>query len=351
MLGASSMEQKRWFYSYPEGVEATINLDIPDISLIDFLEDSIKNKPFHPALVFEGITYNYKELGENVRKIASCLDEKGVKKGTRVSLMMNNSPDLIFSYYAVLFLGGIIVKNNPMYKERELNYQLKDSGSEFLIIEKKILETLSLEEISVKNLIVARASNSEKFDTISNLIEKGTNEFSSANINPRQDIAVLQYTGGTTGVSKGVKLTHLNLVSNVIQTDKFMGVDCKVGNEIFLIVLPLFHVYGMTVSMNLCFYLQSTLYLVERFDAENILSLIHQEEITMFPGTPTIYVAVNADESIEKYNLSSIHTCISGSAPLSKEIKYKFETLTGAKLVDAYGLSEASPVTHSNPVN
>lgn len=161
---------------------------------------------------------------------------------------------------------------------------------------------------------------------------------------------MLQYTGGTTGVSKGAKLTHYNLAANVIQTDEFVGLQTEKQKEKLLNVLPLFHVYGMTVSMNYCIYLQSTLYLVERFEPNSILELLHNEKITMLPGTPTIYVAVNSAKNIEQYDLSAIHTCLSGSAPLPTAVRDRFCELTGANLLDAYGLTEASPVTHCNPI-
>ncbi|MRG87573.1 long-chain-fatty-acid--CoA ligase [Salinibacillus xinjiangensis] len=345
------MVDKRWLLSYPEGVEATTHIEIPELTIVDFLENSIKERPNHPALVFENESYTYQELGSIVRKIANGLQKRGVKKGSSVGLMMNNCPELIFSYYAILFSGGIVVQNNPMYKERELSYHLQDSGAEFLIVEHNILETLPTIYEKVENIIVTRVDEHPDYDTVAGYIQNESDNLSPETLNPKEDIAVLQYTGGTTGVSKGVKLTHYNLVSNVVQVEKFMGVHCRKGEEKVLNVLPLFHVYGMTVSMNYCFYLQSTLYLVERFESTKILSIIHDENITMFPGTPTIYVAVNSDDNIARYDLSSIHTCISGSAPLSVEVKNQFESITGAKLVDAYGLSEASPVTHSNPVN
>jgi long-chain acyl-CoA synthetase len=344
------MVEKRWLLSYPEGVDATTHIEIPELTLVDFLEASIRERPGQTALVFENETYTYQALGSIVRKIAGGLKKRGVKKGSRVGLMMNNCPDLVFSYYAVLFLGGIVVQNNPMYKVRELSYQLQDSGAEFLIIEDEILKALPVGEL-VENIIVTRADEHSEFDTVAGYIESESDDLSPVPLKPKEDIAVLQYTGGTTGVSKGVKLSHYNLVSNVVQIDKFMGVHCRNGKEKVLNVLPLFHVYGMTVSMNYCFYLKSTLYLLERFESTKVLSIINNEKITMFPGTPTIYVAVNSDKKIASYDLSSIHTCISGSAPLSVEVKNQFENMTGARLVDAYGLSEASPVTHSNPVN
>jgi len=349
--GDKIMQSKRWFQSYPSGVETSLDIDIPNLTLVDFLETSIKERPDHLALVFENEHYTYKEMGEISRKLASSLQKKGVTKGTRVALMMNNCPELIFSYYAVLYLGGIVVQNNPMYRERELIYQLRDSGSELLIIENELLDKLVDVEDEINHIIVARSNHHSEYETLMNLIDTGDNSLSPTKLNPKEDIAVLQYTGGTTGVSKGVMLSHFNLVSNVIQTHKFLGVNTELGKEKVLNVLPLFHVYGMTVSMNYCLYLQSTLYLVERFEAKEILNIIQDEEITMFPGTPTIYVAVIESGDISQYDLSSIHTCISGSSPLSIDTKHTFEKLTGAKLVDAYGLSEASPVTHSNPVN
>lgn len=344
------MRTRRWFQSYPEGVEQSVEINIPDLSLVDLLINAIHERPDQIALVFENEQYTYKELGDISAKLASQFKKRGVNKGTRVALMMNNCPDLIFSYYGILMAGGIVVQNNPMYKERELAYQIKDSESEIIIIEEKLLNNIPSIEQFIDKVIVSRTDHHAKYETLNELISAGNQHFEPVTINPKEDIAVLQYTGGTTGVSKGVMLSHYNLVSNVIQTDKFLGVNSARGEERILNVLPLFHVYGMTVSMNYNFYLQSTLYLVERFDAEEILSIIQDEKITMFPGTPTIYVSVINIEKITDYDLSSIHLCISGSSPLSVETKRTFEKLTGAKLVDAYGLSEASPVTHSNPV-
>src|SRR5699024_718167 len=265
--GDKIMQSKRWFQSYPSGVETSLDIDIPNLTLVDFLETSIKERPDHLALVFENEHYTYKEMGEISRKLASSLQKKGVTKGTRVALMMNNCPELIFSYYAVLYLGGIVVQNNPMYRERELIYQLRDSGSELLIIENELLDKLVDVEDEINHIIVARSSHHSEYETLMNLIDTGDNSLSPTKLNPKEDIAVLQYTGGTTGVSKGVMLSHFNLVSNVIQTHKFLGVNTELGKEKVLNVLPLFHVYGMTVSMNYCLYLQSTLYLVERFEA------------------------------------------------------------------------------------
>lgn len=306
----------------------------------------------HSALVFEGMVYTYKEMADKIYRLAGGLSTLGVERGTRVALMMNNSPDLVFSYYAVLGLGAIVVQNNPMYTARELLYQLKDSGAEVLIIEEKLYESIhdELEEAELRYIVQARTTSSQAY-TIEGLMNDHKPLRMQRNAEWVEDIAILQYTGGTTGVSKGVMLTHRNLIANVLQVEAFMGVYCRYGKEKILNVLPLFHVYGMTVAMNLSVVLGSTLYLLERFSSRQVLEIINRESITMFPGTPTIYVAVNGDPDSGLYDLSSIHTCISGSAPLPAEVKRIFEERTGAKLVDAYGLSEASPVTHSNPVN
>lgn len=347
--------EKRWLKSYPSEVKATI--EIPNKTMIDFLHDAVELRGGHQALVFEDQQYSYRELLDRVNTLAKALIKLGVSKGTRVALMMNNCPDLVFSYYAVLSIGGIVVQNNPMYKERELLFQLKDSDAEIFIIEESLLNQFSRleEQSSLKHILLACSTGESEsgYMTIHEIFQNGSPEpeFTKGVLNAEKDIAVLQYTGGTTGVSKGVMLTHQNLTANVLQTKEFMGVYCQTGKERLLNVLPLFHVYGMTVSMNLCIVLQSTLYLMSRFSPEKVLKTIDQEKITMFPGTPTIYVGVNNAANVTDFNLSTIHTCISGSAPLPANVKQRFEALTGAKLVDAYGLSEASPVTHSNPVN
>jgi long-chain acyl-CoA synthetase len=342
--------ERPWLFSYPEGILHEI--EIPQKTLLDYLEQAVEVNGDHPALVFEGTAYTYEELADKIYRLAGGLSTLGVERGTRVALMMNNSPELVFSYYAVLGLGAIVVQNNPMYTARELLYQLKDSGAEVLIIEEKLYEGIrdELEEADLRHVVRARTASSQAC-TVEGLMNDHKPLRMQRNAEWMEDIAVLQYTGGTTGVSKGVMLTHRNLVANVLQVEAFMGVYCRYGKEKILNVLPLFHVYGMTVAMNLSVVLGSTLYLLERFSSRQVLEIIDRENITMFPGTPTIYVAVNGDPDIGLYDLSSIHTCISGSAPLPAEVKKLFEERTGAKLVDAYGLSEASPVTHSNPVN
>jgi long-chain acyl-CoA synthetase len=342
-----------WFASYPKSIPKEIA--IPPVTLLHYLNQAVEKNAEHPALVFEGRIYTYQEMTERIYRLAGGLAALGVTRGTRVALMMNNIPDLVFSYYATLSLGAIVVQNNPMYTARELLYQIEDAGAKVLIIEEKLYSELQedLQNTGLKHVVLAYSTGTfgDGIPTVEELIQEHIPFYLQEEIDTAEEVAILQYTGGTTGVSKGVMLTHRNLVANVLQTQVFMGVNCQYGKEKILNVLPLFHVYGMTVAMNLSVVLGSTLYLMERFSAQQVLEMIDREKITMFPGTPTIYVGVNSDPKVGEYNLSSIHTCISGSAPLPVEVKKEFESRTGAKLVDAYGLSEASPVTHSNPVN
>jgi len=347
--------KRPWLKTFPQGIPSEI--EIPEATMIDYLDQAVSRNRNHPALVFEGQAYTYGELADKVNRLANGLASLGVVKGTRVALMMNNCPESVFSYYAILRLGAIVVQNNPMYTERELTNQLKDSGAEVLIIESRLLSRFQdlLSGTNLRHIVTARTGEEKNVEqhlfSVENLISSNDPLLDNTAINPNDDIAVLQYTGGTTGVSKGVMLTHRNIVANILQTKAFMGVYCNYGQEKILNVLPLFHVYGMTVSLNFSVYLGSTLYLMERFAPQTVLEIIDRERITMFPGTPTMYVGVINHPDVSSYNLTSIHSCISGSAPLPVEVKKTFEELTGASLVDAYGLSEASPVTHSNPVN
>ncbi|MGE7918151.1 long-chain-fatty-acid--CoA ligase [Viridibacillus sp. NPDC093762] len=344
------MQNATWFKSYPENVKTTIEID--QRTMVDVFYEAIKENPNHIALVQGNQNVTYVGFEKKVHQLANALRQKGLNKGDRVALMMANSIEYVVSYYAVLINGAIIVQNNPMYTEHELYFQINDAQATMLIIDGTLAEQFPTikGDTTIKHVFLS-GCNSNQSNSLSEIFKSGNTKFERVALNEKEDIAVLQYTGGTTGVSKGVMLSHSNIYANVVQTHSFLGVHAKPYSERLLNVLPLFHVYGMTVSMNYMIYLKSTMYIVSKFKSDETLTLLNQHQITMFPGTPTIYVAVNHDEHIQQYDISSIHTCISGSAPLPVEVKNHFEQLTGAKVVDAYGLSEASPVTHSNPIN
>ncbi|WP_199171923.1 long-chain fatty acid--CoA ligase [Sporosarcina sp. P13] len=342
--------QSLWFKSYPENIPHEIVIE--DKTMVDVFYEAVSYNPDHLALVEGDREMTYAELRNRVHQLSNALTKKGVKKGDRVALMMENSIECVISYYAVLVIGAVVVQNNPLYTRRELYYQLKDADVSMLIIDEHLAEQFLDVTKETPVITVWLTGNSNKSETsLSRVFKEESTNFEYVPLDAANDVAILQYTGGTTGLSKGVMLTHRNIFANVVQTHTFLGVYTKPSKERLLNVLPLFHVYGMTVSMNYMIYLKSTMHLVRKFKSTETLQLIDKYKITMFPGTPTIYVAVNNDENVSQYNIDSIHTCISGSAPLPVEIKNQFERLTGAKIVDAYGLSEASPVTHTNPIN
>lgn len=360
--------EKIWLKHYPQEVPKTI--DYPDIPIFRFLDDSAKNFPDTTATIFMGANLTYKQLADQVNKFACGLSQLGIKKGDRVALFLPNCPQSIIAFYAALKLGAIVVQNNPLYVERELTYQMTNSGAETVItldltmlypkIE-KIREKTNLKNVIVSSLKeylpfplsllyplakrkdIAKPSNVIPFQ---DLMKKGT----PPSVDVRgDDIALLQYTGGTTGVSKGVMLTHKNLVANALQCRNWFP-ELQLGKEGLLAVLPFFHSFGLTVAMNTPIYVAATIVVVPRFQTKEILSLIQKYKPTLFPGVPTMYVAINNYPDVSKYDLSSIKYCISGAAPLPVEVLQEFERLTGGKLREGYGLTESSPVTHCNPL-
>lgn len=359
---------------YPRGVRR--NLVYPDISLYELLERAENKFPHNIATVFMGGKLTYRQLKEQVDRFAAALHQLGVKKGDRVAIMLPNCPQGVISYYAVLKLGAVAVQTNPMYMERELSHQLKDSGSETIIVLDLVLsKVLKVKgETPLNNIIVTSIKDYLPFPlnllypfkakrdgqwvnlprdqgllSFKDLLGKSAPGSSPVSINPNEDLALLQYTGGTTGLSKGAMLTHKNLVANVMQVSEWWP-ESRDGKEIMLAVLPFFHVYGMTVAMNYSIYNGATMILVPRFEINNILQLIKKYRPTMFPGAPTMYVAVNTHPEIKKFDLSSIRVCLSGAAPLPVEVRDRFEELTGGRLVEGYGLTESSPCTHCNPL-
>lgn len=358
---------------YPPGVRR--NLEYPDISLYDLLERAEKNHSDNIATIFMGGKLTYRQLKEQVDRFATALHDMGVKKGDRVAIILPNCPQGVISYYAVLELGAIAVQTNPLYTERELSHQLRDSGVETVIFLDLVWPKVSKVkgETCLKNFIVTSIKDYLPFPL--NILyplkakkdgqwvkiptDQGILTFKSllAKYPPNppevavksEDLALLQYTGGTTGLSKGAMLTHRNLIANVMQVLAWWP-ECREGKEVMLAALPFFHVYGMTVAMNFSIYQSSTMVLVPRFEINNILKLINKYRPTLFPGAPTMYVAFNAHPEIKKYNVSSIKLCLSGAAPLPVEVRDRFEELTGGILVEGYGLTETSPVTHCNPL-
>ncbi|MDO6656915.1 long-chain fatty acid--CoA ligase [Anaerobacillus sp. 1_MG-2023] len=347
-------EHKSWFKHYPESISSTI--DIPNISLQDMLMKTVNDYPDHVALSFYQKKITYRELGHFSSAFGSALQNTSqMKPKDRVALMLPNCPQFAISYYGVLRAGGTITQINPMLVERELQYILADSGAETIVIYDALYPRLKAiqNETSVKNVIVVSLQPTEAsfapdmpFDQF---IQSSTQQLNEISVDPKEEIAVLQYTGGTTGRSKGAMLTHRNLIANVEQSLEFFKGEFIFGEEKCLTVIPLFHVFGMTSCMNLSIRIGAESVILPRFDVDEVLKTIETEKPTMFPGVPTMYVGLTNHPDAEKYNLGSIRTCNSGSAPMPVGLMKEFERKTGAKILEGYGLSEASPTTHVNP--
>ncbi len=340
------------------------------------LDEAVRLHGDRPAMHFLGRRYSYRELGALVDRAAAGFAEQGVTKGVRVGLCLPNVPAFVICYFAVLKAGGTVVNFNPLYAPRELQHQVEDSGVTLMVttdlaaIYPKVAAQLG--RGSLKRLVIcpmaemlpplkgllfpllkrrdlARVPKDARHLRFRDLI-RSEGPLRAAPITPETDLATLQYTGGTTGLSKGAMLTHANIVANAEQIFQRLP-DPKMGEERVLAVLPLFHVFGMTVAMNLAVRIAAEIILVPRFDINGTIEVIERQQPTLFPGVPTIYTAINHALEKRAANLSSLRCCISGGAPLPGEVRRTFETLSGCRLGEGYGLSESSPVVCCNPLD
>lgn len=369
------VEVKPWLKNYPDEIPTHINYD--EKPLHNFLIESGLKHAKKKALHFLGKELTFEEVLIEAKKTAHFLQQKGLKKGDRVASMLPNCPQAVITYYGTLMAGGIVIQVNPLYTERELEHQLQDSGAKFIVCldilvprVNKVRSNTDLEHIIVsaikdylpfpKNLVYpfiqkrqhkmsVNVVETETTHLWNKMIANTTANYQEIEIDPHVDVALIQYTGGTTGHPKGVMLTHFNLVANVNMTTSWMY-KLEEDKESILGVLPFFHVYGMTTVMNLSIMFGAKMILMPQFNATEILKTIEKLKPTLFPGAPTIYIGLLNHPDINKYDLSSIKACISGSAPLPLDVQEKFEKITGGRLVEGYGLTESSPVTHANLV-
>lgn len=365
---------KKWHAHYPKDIPTTLTYE--EKPLTYFLEKTAEEHGDRTAIHFMGKEMSFFEIAHEAKKVAHYLQALGIKKGDRVAIMLPNCPQAVISYYGALFIGAIVVQTNPLYKARELEYQLNDSGATCMICLDILfpLVTSVKDNTSLKHIIVTSIKDYLPFpkNVIYPFIQKRqygkvpkvvaddyhhiwtefmpvtSSEFKRVEIDPKEDLALLQYTGGTTGRPKGVMLTHFNLVANVQMCQAWLYKKPKDKQECILGVLPFFHVYGMTTVMNMAIFNGAKMILLPKFEPGQVLKTIHKLKPTLFPGAPTIYIGLLNHPKLTSYDLSSIEACISGSAPLPVEIQEKFEKITGGRLVEGYGLTESSPVTHAN---
>ncbi|HWL36995.1 MAG TPA: AMP-binding protein [Frankiaceae bacterium] len=368
---------KPWLASYPPEVPA--DYEFPEVPLTRLLDEAAASFPTTTALAFLGTRITYRELKDSVDRFATALAGLGVQKGDRVALVLPNCPQNVIAFFAALRLGAVVVEHNPLYTEAEMAHQLADCGAEVVICLDKVYDTVAAvrAKTSVREVIVASVveylpskerlllqlpiAKAKKVKAeISAPVPKSVKTFvkvlSAAKtparqvaIDPKNDLALLQYTGGTTGLSKGAKLTHFNLVANAYQNRLWLP-DVQAGREVSLAVLPLFHAYGLTVCMNLTVLLGGTLVLIPKFDLDAVFKAIDEFKPTLFPGVPPIYKAIVDSPEVRRHDLKSIKACISGAMKLPLETQEQFEKVSGGRLVEGYGMTETSPSTHGNPV-
>ena len=342
--------------------------------LYSLLSDSAKLHPTNLCIHYQGRNFTYSQVDETSSRFASALVSLGVKKGDRVAIFMPNVPQLVFACFGILKAGGIVVMCNPVYKERELEHQLKDSGAEIVIACRNVAKGLDLYKslaacrgnLSLKHVIstsltdylpplkkrlagLAGIKDVPRPDTLdfAELVESNPPLASPVSVDPVGDVALLQYTGGTTGVAKGAMLTHYNLVSNAVYGASLFPLTEK---DISLCVLPLFHIYGLTVTMNMPISVGAAIVLLPSFHVEEVAKTIEKQKVTTFSGAPAMYIAINSKPNAKDFRLHSVRACMSGGSALPPAVRKRFIELTGGSLVEGYGLSETSPVTHVNPL-
>lgn len=338
------------------------HLNYPRRSLIDILRVAASDVPDRPATAFLGAQLTYGEIKERSDRFATALARSGVVKGDRVGIMLPNCPQYLIAVFGILRLGAIVVNINPLYTPREIAVVATDSGMRMLII----LDVLAPQaasirsQTSIERMIITSAAEysiaavpcptiagTERLSDI--LASVSEPELPNVTIDAENDVAVLQYTGGTTGTPKGAMLTHYNIFSNVVQTTVLHIPALKRGDERYLLVIPFFHIYGFTVGLMAGTWLGAQQILIPKYDVNALLNAVREYRPTYFPAVPTIYISLLNHPRARDYGLDKIRAFNSGSAPLPLEVLDRFEQMTGGMLSEGYGLSEASPVTHTSP--
>jgi long-chain acyl-CoA synthetase len=378
------MADRPWLANYPPDVPHTL-APFPERSVSSLLDDAASRFPERPAVVFPvaplAKRLTYRQLAAEAEQLSRALASLGVRKGDRVGFVLPNCPQYVVGFYACQRLGAVVVGCNPLYTQRELSHQLGDAGVNIVIVLDVLYPLVDSvrAEAGLERVIVTRVGDYLRFpvNKLAALkqkreakheghpwppvpanadvlwwvdIMKGSYpEAAAAKVDASEDVAALLYTGGTTGLAKGAMLTHANMVANVMQAGTWFT-DIQDGKDVMMCVLPFFHSYGLQAVMNVGISRAMKLILLPRFELRMALRAIAKEKPTLFPGVPRIYVAINESPEARKYDLSSIRACFSGAAPLPVAVAEKFEAITGGRLVEGYGLTETSPVTHINPI-
>jgi long-chain acyl-CoA synthetase len=364
------VNEQPWLRHYDAQVPREVPL--PAEHLYGLLDQAVQRHPRGTATLFYGARLDYRALKRAADAFAGSLAALGVKRGDRVALILPNIPAYPIAHFGALRIGAVLVPTNPLYVERELEHQLRDAGAETAVVFDKLYPRLAAvrERTPVKRVIVAEARTflppllrlvlwikerggfrpnpSQGVLRLADLLRGPAADAEPASASP-DDTAILLYSGGTTGVSKGAELTHRNALVNVAQVRAWLW-QMQDRREVILCVLPFFHSYGMTTALHLAPLLASTMLLLPRFDLNDVVTRIGKHRPTIFCGVPSMYNAINHHPKAGPETMRSIRLCVSGGSGLPEEVQKRFEALTGASLVEGYGLSEASPVTHINPM-
>lgn len=359
-------KERPWLENYEQGVPYTVS--VPNIPLHHLLRSAVRRFPNQPAIFFEGSRLSYRRLNQEVNRFANALLALGLGKGTRVVLLLPNLPQMVIGFYGIMKAGATAVFVPPVIEPDEVVRQVRDAEASVLVtlsmwagLARQIQEgsgipyvvmTDPADYLSLPKYILSswrnRGYGLQNALRWKDWLSGNSNKSPTVEVVP-EDLAVIQYTGGTTAQSKGVMLSHRNLVANALQTRHWLP-DAVEGKERFLCVVPIFHSYGLTTAMNVPVSLGAAMILKAQFQILDVMKTIQAYKPTIFPGVPGMYVAINNFRGARKYGISSIKACISGSAPLPVEVQEAFEKLTKGRLVEGYGLTEASPVTHANPL-
>ena len=372
------MSSKTWHRFYDPGVPPV--LEFEDITLPGFLERSAAEYPDATALIFLNRTMTYRELQADVDRFAAALARLGVGPGIRVAVLLPNLPQTVIAFYAALSLGATVVMTNPLYVEREIEHQWNDAGCTVAVVADFLFDRRVAhirEKLAVEHYVIASIPDFLRFplNLLAPLRLRRADPPLLASVKPgpgvhlmrslmkqtapdrprpaiaMDDTALLQYTGGTTGVAKGAMLTHRNLSCNVQQVTAWF-VDVRRGGEVMMGVLPFFHVFGLTVAMAFPLSVAGAVVLMPNpRDMPQLIASISKHRVTLFPAVPAMFNAIVNAQGVEKLDLTSVRSCFSGSAPLPPDILQRFEKMTGGKIVEGYGLTETSPVTHANPLD
>ncbi len=358
------MTSRPWLNHYDSGVPT--HLDYPAVPVFHFLDEAARLCPERLCLIYQGETTTYREVADQSDRLAAALINLGILKGDRVGIFMPNCPEFVLAYFAILKAGAVVVAINPLYTPPEIVHQVNDAGVETVFCAAGLYDrikaaqpdtalrrviatgdvTLQSSDVHFKSLLYPKSSKVAKGK------DKSFTSFAFKSEIRADDIALFQYTGGTTGIAKAAVIRHRNLVANALQFKAWMS-TLEEEKETFLLALPIYHIYGMVCGMLLGMALHATLVIIpDPRDIPNLLTSIQRHKVTYFPAAPTLYNAINnaPDVTAGRVDLTSIKACISGSAPLMKQTKEKFERLTGGRIVEGYGLSEAPTATHCNPV-